>query len=131
MAQRIILRGPAQLARAHEVLNATPLREKKPLEMVIRPLKEDRTQELNAAYWIALRKAAQSLGYSPNELHDTLLANYFGKHEVTVGTTTLEFPNRRTTTNEDGERDVLEHEAMKAYFAWAEGFIAVDLAVSA
>lgn len=126
---RIILRGEAQKRRAIECIETADIDPAKPLAVTIEPHEEERSLNQNKLYRAQLGEAAREVGYSPKEMHDALLGEYFGTKSVTVGKTTIVSPLRRTTTNEDGKREVMTRKKWDAFYAWAMAFIATEYGV--
>lgn len=126
---RIILRGPAQLERALVILAHTPVDEHKPLAMILEPFEENHTRQQQKLYRACIGEAAKEIGYSPDELHEVLLRKHFGTKTIALCDVVFTMPNRRTTTNEDGERDPLKKKPMTAFYDWAMAFIATEFGV--
>lgn len=55
-----------------------------------------------------------------NELHEFLLGEYFGWRKKPGLGSALQFPMRTTTTNEDGNRDVLTTREQMDFYAWIQ-----------
>lgn len=124
--QRLVLRTAADKRRALALVEALDLAQ--PVELRLGRAIEDRTAEQNALYWASMSETALRLGLTPAELHDHLLRNFFGFTVRDVGGKLEQVPRRRTTTDEHGDRDVLDSEAWSNFFEWAMYFLAVELA---
>lgn len=88
----------------------------KPWELLVKPFTKTRTGRQNNAAWRAITQFADFCGYEPEELHEELLKMHFGEVEYEVLGQRRTRPRRTTTTNEAGERDVLNTEEMAKYF---------------
>lgn len=89
----------------------------KPWELLVRPWKKERTlRQNNALFGVAYKTLSDFTGYTEPQLHDVMLKLYFGEvHEEILGIRETR-PRRTTTTNEDGERDVLNREEMSKFY---------------
>lgn len=89
----------------------------KPWELLVRPWKKERTlRQNNALFGVAYKTLSDFTGFTEPELHDVLLRGYFGEvHYELLGVRRVR-PKRTTTTNEQGERDVLSRDDMSAYY---------------
>lgn len=92
----------AQLRALHERLGKCVVE--------VRPYKRSRSLGLNSYHWAAvIDPIAGFIGDSPEETHRDLCGAYWGWVETPLGGRK---PRRTTTTNEAGERDVLDWEKM-------------------
>jgi hypothetical protein len=89
----------------------------KPWQAIVGPWKKERTQrQNNAMFGVAYKTLGEFLGYTEKELHDVMLKLYFGEvHYELMGVRQTK-PRRTTTTNEAGERDVLNREEMSKFY---------------
>lgn len=88
-------------------------------EVLPRPFKRLRTARQNNAMWGPIYGPFCAFtGYTEPELHDTMLKLYFGEVEYEVLGVWKKKPRRTTTTNEDGERDVLSRDKMAEFIAF-------------
>lgn len=126
---RIILRGEAQRERAISILESAPVDADKPLAMVLEPFEEDHTRAQQKLYRACVGEAAKEIGYSPDELHEVLLRKHFGTKTISLCDVEFTMPNRRTTTNENGERDPLKKRPMSQFYEWAMAFLATEFGV--
>lgn len=83
-------------------------------ELIVRPFKRPRSNPQNAyERGVACVKLATAIGYDPDDVHDFLCGTYWGWKQVSCPKTPSnpkgikDEPIRTTTTNERGERDVL------------------------
>ena len=75
----------------------------------IKEARKERTNEQNAAlFGVAYPALTDATGFTPDELHDAFCRRFFGTVERQVMGQTVTRPRRTTTTNEAGERDVIE-----------------------
>lgn len=81
--------------------------------VTVEEYKRKRSLGMNAYHWAAvIDPLAQYIGYSPEEMHRELCGAYWGWVETPFGGRK---PRRTTTTNENGERDVLNWEQMSNF----------------
>jgi hypothetical protein len=89
----------------------------KPWQLIVGPWKKERTlRQNNAMFGVAYKTLGDFMGHTEVELHDVMLRLYFGEvHSEVMGVRTVK-PKRTTTTNEDGERDVLSRDDMSRFY---------------
>lgn len=93
----------------------------KPWELVVRRWTKKRTDRQNNAMWgVAYKTLSDFTGFTEPELHDLMCKAYFGAVEYELMGVAGTKPRRTTTTNEQGERDVLSREQMAAFFAFIQ-----------
>lgn len=74
----------------------------------VKEVRKERTPPQNAALWgLAYPRLTEATGYTAEELHHEFCGRFFGWNVVTVFGQQRRRPRRTTTTNEQGERDVL------------------------
>lgn len=74
----------------------------------VKEARKERTPPQNAALWgLAYPRLTEATGYTAEELHHEFCGRLFGWNVVTVFGQQRRRPRRTTTTNEQGERDVL------------------------
>jgi len=74
----------------------------------VKEARKERTPPQNAALWgLAYPRLTEATGYTAEELHHEFCGRFFGWNVVTVFGQQRRRPRRTTTTNEQGERDVL------------------------
>jgi hypothetical protein len=106
--QTFILRANSQrdLTRVVAVLSAAP--KDKDIKVTIGEAKKDRSLEQNnALYGVAYKVLSEFTGYTGPELHELFLRSYFGEVEVEVLGQRFKKPRRTTTTDERGNRKLL------------------------
>lgn len=98
----------------HSLLKFIEEHQEQKLIFEVRPYRKPRSLGLNAYHWAAvITPIADFMGESPEEAHRQLCGAYFGWIEKDLGGgLILRKPRRTTTTNEHGERDVLNWEQM-------------------
>lgn len=70
---------------------------------------------------VAYKLLSEHAGYEPDEIREYLLGQFFGWREKTLpGGRTEQVPMRTTTTDEDGNRDVLEGKPFWDYVDWIQ-----------
>lgn len=99
----------------------TKLDVRKPWELVVAPWKKKRTDRQNNAMWgVAYKTLSDFTGFTEPELHDLFLKAYFGEVSYELMGVSGTKPRRTTTTNEAGERDVLDRDKMTEFYAFIE-----------
>lgn len=94
------------LANAHAFIDRLPLRKSWRIE--IKEARKERSGDQNAALWAAAYPVlCEATGYTPDELHDAFCRRFFGSVDRDVMGQTVSRARRTTTTNEQGERDVM------------------------
>lgn len=102
-------------ARAQRVATfLSGLDPRKPWEVLVRPFKRSRTnQQSRYERGVACVLLSKAVGYEPEEIHEYLCGMYWGWRQVACPKTPSnprgirDVPIRTTTTNANGERDVL------------------------
>ena len=89
----------------------------KPWQLIVGPWKKQRTlRQNNAMFGVAYRQLSDFTGHTEPELHDIMCRLFFGEvTEEIIGVRKTK-PLRTTTTNEDGERDVISREDMSRFY---------------
>jgi hypothetical protein len=83
----------------------------------IKEARKERTNPQNAALWgVAYPKLTDATGYTPEELHHEFCGRFFGWDVVTIFGERRRRPRRTTTTNEQGEHDVLSTRDFAAFY---------------
>jgi hypothetical protein len=94
------------LANVHARINE--LDGKQPWQVSIKRYRKPRTKDSNAYLWSGCYPlAVRELGYTAEEWHEEMCMRHFGKVEVQKPGASEWKPYRTTTTDENGERDVL------------------------
>jgi hypothetical protein len=95
------------LANAHQFLDRLPATKSWRLE--IKEARKERTDLQNdALFGVAYLVLMQQTGYTKDEMHEAFCKRFFGTVEREVFGSVSTRPYRTTTTNERGERDVME-----------------------
>ncbi len=98
-------------------------------EVTIEEYKKHRSLGLNAYYWANVNAPlADHCGESPDRMHEVLCGDFWGWEEKEFRGITFKRPRRTTTTNGQGERDVLSGEAMRAFVQHCEA-VAAEMGV--
>lgn len=98
---------PQVLANAHASLDRLPLT--KSWKVEIKEARKERSGDQNAALWgVAYPALTEATGYDADELHDALCRKFFGEVERQVMGQKVSRARRTTTTNEQGERDLID-----------------------
>lgn len=93
-------------ANVHAFIDRLPAH--KSFRVEIKEARKERTPPQNAALWgLAYPRLTEATGYTAEELHHEFCGRFFGWDVVTVFGQQRRRPRRTTTTNEQGERDVL------------------------
>jgi hypothetical protein len=81
-----------------------------PFQVEIGDIRHQRTIGQNSRLWLLHSLAAKVTGYGPDELHELMLAKFFGTKEVEVGGHYLTVPLKRSSTREKKEfREFLDN----------------------
>lgn len=95
------------LANAHAFLDRLPAGKSWRIE--IKEARKERSGDQNAALWgVAYPALSSATGYDPDELHDAFCRKFFGESMKHVMGQPVTRAIRTTTTNRDGERDVID-----------------------
>jgi len=101
-----------------ELLASDP---KTAIEVSIKPYKQTRSDEQNAALWgVAYPPLVAHTGFTADEIHEVMCMGYFGRTAKLVMNTATIRPLRTTTTNQDGEREVLSASEFSAFYAYVQ-----------
>ena len=94
------------MQRAHGFIDRLPMDKSWVIE--VKAFVKSRTNPQNAAlFGVAYPALVEATGYTPDELHDAFCKRFFGTvRELVMGEQVIR-PRRTTTTNADGERDVM------------------------
>lgn len=93
----------------------------KPWELWVKPWKKSRTDRQNNALWgVAYKTLSDFTGFTEPELHELMCKAQFGEVEYELMGIRGTKPRRTTTTNEAGERDVLNRDQMASFFAFVQ-----------
>ena len=119
MTQRYILRKDNTranvLANAHAFLDRLP--DTREFEIVVKRHVKTRSNKQNAAlFGLAYPVLSEATGYTPDELHVAFCCRHFGTVEEDVMGQLVRKPVRTTTTNEQGERDVMSAEDFSRFY---------------
>lgn len=93
-------------ANAHAFIDRLPANKSWRIE--VKEARADRTPPQNAALWgVAYAALTEATGYTAEELHHEFCGRFFGWNVVTIFGQQRRRPRRTTTTNEQGERDLI------------------------
>lgn len=101
-------------------------------EVSIRRYARKRSVPANNYLWgVAYTLMSDESGYEKEELHEIMCGKYFGTKVVTVLGVSKRVPNRSTTTNEEGDEDVLGTADFAEFvdFVIREAAVHMDLAI--
>jgi hypothetical protein len=94
---------------------------KKPWEITLKPYKKSRSDEQNAALWgVAYPPLVAHTGFTAEEIHEAMCIGFFGKLPKYVLGEYLLYPRRTTTTNYEGERDLLSASVFADFYAYVQ-----------
>ena len=79
---RFVLREPLNRERAASAVLAAGVGLQPPLCVEIKPYREPRNLEQNAAYWAAIHDVAQHVGYAPDDIHEIVKMKFLAPKEV-------------------------------------------------
>ena len=81
-----------------------------PFMVDIGPVREQRSLSQNSRLWALHQIASRETGYTPDELHELMLAKFFGTKTVDVRGQRIEVPAKRSSTREKAEfREFLDN----------------------
>ena len=90
----------------------------KPVEVSIRPFKRKRTNRQNAAlFGVAYPAVREQTGEDVNRLHWYACGQFFGWKQVETFGKVSQEPVRTTTTDENGDRDVVPWDVFSDFYA--------------
>jgi hypothetical protein len=102
-------------ANAHAFIDRLPANKSWKIE--IKEARRERTSPQNAALWaVAYPKLTEVTGFTAEELHHEFCGRFFGWEVVDIFGERRRRPRRTTTTNEQGERDVLSTRDFAAFY---------------
>ncbi len=103
------------LTRVIAFMSALP--KNKAWRIRIDQLKGDRTEhQNNALYGVAYPPLCEKIGCRPDELHEIMCEKFFGSKQI-LGKS---LPIRRTTTDDEGKRDVLSWDRFSEFYAMVQ-----------
>lgn len=106
---------PAVLANLHAFVDRLPANKSWRIE--IKEARKERTNPQNAAlFGVAYPKLTEVTGYTAEELHHEFCGRFFGWEVVDIFGAARRRPRRTTTTNGQGERDVLSTRDFAAFY---------------
>lgn len=109
----------AIIARLTKFLISWPT--SKPCEITVRRFVRSRSNKQNAALWgVAYAVLGEATGYRAEEMHAYFCGEYFGWNDHAMFGQRKRTPRRTTTTNEQGERDVLSTEDFCEFYAFIQ-----------
>ena len=89
---------------------------KPPFQCDVGPIREQRTLSQNSRLWALHSLASKETGYTPDELHELMLAKFFGTKVIEVGGVSREVPAKRSSAREKKEfREFLD--AVETFYA--------------
>lgn len=107
------------IARLGKFLSAWP--KDRPCEVTVKRFVRSRSNRQNAALWgVAYKVLSEATGYRPEEMHTYWCGEFFGWEEYTMFGQRRRKPRRTTTTNEQGERDVVSTEVFCDFYAFIQ-----------
>ena len=74
-----------------------------PFQVDFGDIRHQRTVSQNSRLWALHSLASRQTGYTPEELHELMLAKFFGTKEIEVGGIVRTVPNKRSSTREKQE----------------------------
>jgi hypothetical protein len=118
MTERVFrIEDDLQRARLLQFLNARKL----PFQVDVGEIREQRTVSQNSRLWALHQLASAATGHTPDELHELMLAKFFGTKEIEVGGFRRTVPAKRSSAREKQEfREFLDN---------VENFYASELGV--
>ncbi len=111
------------LTRVVAFLSALP--KQKAWRIRIDELKGDRTEyQNNALFGVAYPPLCAKIGCRPDELHEIMCEKFFGSKQI-LGKS---LPIRRTTSDDNGKRDVIAYDKFSEFYAMVQQ-VGADLGV--
>lgn len=81
-----------------------------PFQVDVGPIREQRSLSQNSRLWALHSLASSETGYTPDEMHNLMLAKFFGTKEIEVAGVTVTVPAKRSSTREKAEfREFLDN----------------------
>jgi hypothetical protein len=106
---------PQVLANVHAFIDRLPATKSWRIE--VKEARRERSTDQNAALWgVAYPPLCDATGYEVDELHVALCCKFFGTSDVQVLGQVITRPRRTTTTNEHGERDVVDRATFAQFY---------------
>lgn len=112
-------RGPRNFTRLMAYLSTLDVT--KDWQVVISLVKKERSNQQNKALWgCAYEHIRKATGNDKEHLHDYFCGEYFGWEIRDVMGMKKKVPKRTTTTDYDGERDVITTLQLKDFYAFIQ-----------
>ena len=92
-----------------------------PMQVEVGEPREHRSVSQNSRLWALHSMAAKETGYTPDELHELMLAKHFGTKSVQIGDKFFEVPAKRSSTREKQE--------FREFLDFVENFYAAELGI--
>jgi len=92
-----------------------------PFQVDVGPIREQRSLSQNSRLWALHQLASEQTGYTPDELHELMLAKFFGTKEIEVKGSRVTVPAKRSSTREKDE--------FRGFLDNVENFYASELGV--
>jgi hypothetical protein len=92
-----------------------------PFQCEIGEPREQRTLSQNSRLWALHSLASKETGHTPEELHELMLAKFFGTKQVHVANAIVTVPAKRSSTREKKE--------FRAFLENVENFYAAELGI--
>lgn len=109
------------------VISAMPGKE---LKVEIKAYRKTRTDAQNhALFGVAYPALEEATGYTKDELHEAFCRRFFGTVSLEVIGQAIIRPRRTTTTNENGERDVIPRGEFSDFYAMVQ-MVGAEIGVS-
>lgn len=101
----------------HVVAAISALSKEMPIQVTIDKVRNKRSEYQNhALFGIAYRLLSEFTGYSKDELHTAMCKKFFGEKRKEIFGIALDEPMRRTTTDENGNDDVITTEVFSEFY---------------
>ena len=106
---------------AYVVAALSSLSKEQPLDVTIDRVRNKRSEYQNhALFGIAYKLLSAFTGYTKDELHTVMCKKFYGAKRKEIFGVTLDEPVRRTTTDEDGNDDVITTEVFAEFYAMVQ-----------
>ena len=104
-------------AITHVVAAISALSKDQPLRITIDKIRNKRSEYQNhALFGIAYKLLSAFTGYTKDELHTVMCKKFYGVKRKEIFGETLDEPIRRTTTDENGDNDVVTTEVFCEFY---------------
>lgn len=114
-----------QVAKGGSIVNVvaaiSALSKEQALDITIDKVRNKRSEyQLGALYGVAYEMLTEVTGYTKDELHTAMCIKFYGNKRKEIFGEALNLPIRRTTTDENGDDDVVSTEVFSEFYAMVQ-----------